>query len=271
MKFFIRQNPLLLFLIAFSLLFSACEVTDSPNEGTGQLAVRLTDEPGDYDAVFIEIEAVKVIADNDPNDGVVEDGWITVSDERMRIDLLELQNGETILLGEEKLEAGFYHQIRLILGDDNAVIIDGETFPLKTPSAQQSGLKLNIDAEVEAGEIYVLLIDFNAGKSIVKAGNSGKYILKPVIRTVELGETGSVEGTVEPNTFPTTVLAVADGDTLTAYTENNGDFMFIGVVPDTYDFIFQPGDEAFADTTLANVTVEADENVDLGTVTLQEL
>lgn len=260
-----------LFLILFSTLFVACDVTDNANDGTGRFTVKLTDAPAEYDAIFIEVEAVKVKANNDEvGDEVDEEGWITISDDTARVDLLQLQNGETILLGEEELEAGFYHQIRLILGDDNSIVVNGETFPLTTPSAQQSGLKLNIDAEVKSDEMYVLLIDFNAAKSIVKAGNSGKYILTPVIRAVSLGETGSVEGVVEPAAFQTTVLAIADGDTLTTFTEDSGEFKFIGVLPNTYDFVLKPGDAAFADTTITEVTVEIDEEVDLGTITLHE-
>lgn len=264
-----RLTPFL-FLILFLTLFVACDVTDNANKGTGRFAVKLTDAPAEYDAIYIEVEAVKVKANSDEvaEEGNKE-GWITISDDTTRVDLLQLQNGETILLGEEELEAGFYHQIRLILGDDNVIEINGITYPLTTPSAQQSGLKLNIDAEVGADEVYVLLIDFNAAKSIVETG-SGKFILKPVIRTVSLGETGSIAGIVEPATFQTTVLAIADGDTLTTFTEDSGEFKFIGVLPNTYDFVFKPGNEAFADTTIADIAVETDEEVDLGTVTLQE-
>src|SRR5699024_3223616 len=185
--------------------------------------------------------------------------------------LLEWQNGETLLLGEEELEVGFYHQIRLILGPDNAVVIDGQTYPLKTPSAQQSGLKLNIDAEVVDDEVYVLLLDFNAAKSIVDAGNSGKYLLKPVIRTVEIAETGSIAGDVQPDTFETTVFAIAGGDTLTTFTEADGTFKFIGVIENTYDIVFNvPDTVAYTDTTLTNIEVAVDEDVDLGTITLPE-
>ncbi len=259
-------------VLAVTVLFSACNVSDSSDEGTGQLVVQLTDAPGDYDAVFIDIESVRVKLDEDSDDEFDEEGWITVSDEEVRVNLLDLQNGETILIGDEELEAGAYHQIRLILGEDNTVVIDGESIPLKTPSAQQSGLKLNIDAEVEDDEVYMLLIDFNASKSVVKAGNSGKYILKPVLRAVSLEETGSIEGIVQPDSFQTEVLAIAGGDTtLSTFTEDDGEFVFIGVMEGTYDLVLSPANEAFADTTLIDIEVEIDEDVDLGTITLHEL
>src|SRR5699024_6004628 len=225
MKFSKPLQLLSIVVIASIALFTACDTTSSSDDGTGQIAIKLTDAPIDYDAVFIDIQAVRVKAQEDDNPELDENddkGWITISDDGQRVNLLEWQNGETLLLGEEELEVGFYHQIRLILGPDNAVVIDGQTYPLKTPSAQQSGLKLNIDAEVVDDEVYVLLLDFNAAKSIVDAGNSGKYLLKPVIRTAELSETGSIAGDVEPDTFETTVFAIAGGDTLTTFTEADG-------------------------------------------------
>lgn len=250
--------------IASFTLFTACDVSNTSDDGTGQLAVKLTDAPGDYEAVFIDIHAVKVKASE--ND---EEGWITISDENRRVNLLEWQNGQALLLGEEELETGFYHQIRLVLGPDNAVVIDGKTYPLKTPSARQSGLKLNIDAKIAEDEVYVLLLDFNAAESIVKAGNSGQYLLNPVIRTASLGETSSIEGTVEPDSFTTRVLAIANGDTLATYTGDEGDFMFIAVSKGTYEVVFNPPDTvAYSDTTLTDIKVAVDEDVDLGTITL---
>lgn len=260
---------LFLFFATFSLLLTSCDVADKNTATKGQIVVKLTDAPADYDAVFIEVESVKIHTDKNPDDGIAEDGWITISDEKQRIDLLELQNGDVILLGRKELDTGFYHQIRLILGDNNTIVVNGTSHPLKTPSAQQSGLKLNINAEVKAGEIYTLLIDFNAAKSIVERGN-GKYNLSPVIRTVTLGKTASIEGAVEPATFETKVSAIADGDTLTTFTEDNGAFKFIGVLPNTYKLKVNPLDESYADTTITEINVELEDELKIGTIRLNQ-
>ena len=45
---------------------------------------------------------------------------------------------------------------------------------LTTPSGQQSGLKMNVNLAVPAGQVADFAIDFDACKSFVKAGNSGK-------------------------------------------------------------------------------------------------
>lgn len=264
-------------LLAITTVFIGCDVTDNSNEGSARMKVQLTDAPGDFDAVYIDIQSVRVHLDEDietdttdSDDEAEEEGWVTINDEPMRVNLLELRNGDTIQLGEEELEAGEYHQIRFVLGPDNEVVVDGESFPLTTPSAQQSGLKLNIDAEIEDGETYNLLVDFDAGRSIVHTG-SGKYILKPVLRAVNLEETGSISGAVEPAEVQTSVMAVANGDTLSTLTEESGEFSIIGVTQGSYDVIFNPiSDTTYADTTITGVSVDVDEDVELDTVTLSK-
>jgi len=71
---------------------------------------------------------------------------------------------------------------------------------LDTPSAQQSGLKQKHGFDVEANTEADLVLDFDACRSIVKAGNSGnsgKYNLKPVITVMPL-LTESIVGAVDP-------------------------------------------------------------------------
>ena len=60
-------------------------------------------------------------------------------------------------------------------------MIGTESFDLTTPSAQQSGLKLNILATFLQGVAYEYIIDFDAARSIVTTGN-GKFILKPTLK-----------------------------------------------------------------------------------------
>lgn len=189
----------LLVILITSFAFTACNTNS--DSGTGTMKVSLTDAPANYDEVNIEILQVLVNRDEDadePEDdgeegenGEEENGWYSIMDDSITVNLLDYQNGAVLELGETELEAGRYNQIRLMLGDDNTVVIDGETYALTTPSAQQSGYKLNVNAEIQEGQVYELVIDFDASQSIVVTGN-GKYILKPVLRTVNLQEEGSI-------------------------------------------------------------------------------
>jgi len=112
----------------------------------------------------------------------------------LRVDLLKLTNGVLVPLGRVQMPAGTYTQLRLVLAPNtaadplaNAVTPTGaDTVALTTPSAQQSGLKMKVGLDVPAGQEADFVIDFDACKSIVEAGNSGKILLKPVLTVLSV-------------------------------------------------------------------------------------
>ncbi len=197
--------------------------------GDGTLRVALTDAPScGFDHVFVTVEKVRVHQNGAASDS--DAGWtdINVTPAR-RIDLLSLTNGALEELGTTPLAAGSYSQIRLVLasnsttGTGTATIANavqptgGAVIPLTTPSAQQSGLKLQAHFDVAAGQMADVVLDFDACKSVVKAGNSGQYILKPVISVVPRILAG-IQGFVAPSlaTGSTTVAAQQNGVTIRA-------------------------------------------------------
>jgi len=82
----------------------------------------------------------------------------------------------------------------------NYLILKGgdKQIPLKVPSGYQTGIKLVKGFDIVHKGSTELVLDFDALKSIVKAGKSGKYLLKPTIKVIE-SVTYSVEGYVEEN------------------------------------------------------------------------
>ena len=88
----------------------------------------------------------------------------------------------------------------------------GALQPLKVPSGAQSGIKLNANFTVQPDQVTDLLLDFDACKSVVVAGNSGQYLLKPVIR-VEPKAVTAIQGYVATDLVagPTAVSAQQDG------------------------------------------------------------
>ena len=194
--------------LAAAAVAAACGGGGDDPRGSGVLKVSLTDAPAcGYDNVWVTVTKVRVhrsdtAADNDS-------GWSEVvvdpSSGGRKIDLLELQNGVLADLGQTALPSGHYSQVRLVLADNATVAAANELVlsdtkarvSLDTPSAQQSGLKLKHGFDVEDGAEADLVLDFDACRSIVKAGNSGKYNLKPVISVLPV-LTGSVVGTVDP-------------------------------------------------------------------------
>ncbi len=142
--------------------------------------LRMTDGPiDDATEVNIDLETVIVIT----NEG--RDSFELTTNAGV-YNLLDFQNGLDTLIGSSIVDADTIHQIRLVLGENNSIVFDSISHELKTPSAQQSGLKINVQKDVSELEVFNLLIDFDARESVVELGNgNGGYLLKPVIKIVE--------------------------------------------------------------------------------------
>lgn len=188
--------------------------------GTGTMRLALTDAPAcGYDAVNVTIERVRVHQSSGAGDN--DSGWYDlVVSPRQRVDLLSLTNGVLEELGEMPLPAGRYTQMRVLLAANgnsapfaNSVVPTGSgEVALTTPSAQQSGLKLNVDIDVGPNQIADVVLDFDACKSIVRRGNSGHYNLKPVIAVIpRITNVGRIEGYVHPSIAAATMVSVQSG------------------------------------------------------------
>jgi hypothetical protein len=227
----------------------------------GSLRLALTDAPScGFDHVFVTVEKVSVNTSATASD--TDTGWtdLALSPAR-RIDLLDLQNGVLEELGTMPLGAGHYSQVRLVLASNsgtgttsvaNAVQpTGGAVTPLSTPSAQQSGLKLRANFDVAAGQMADLVLDFDACKSIVKAGNSGQFILKPVVSVVERvvsGIQGFVTTTLSLNS--TTVSAQQDGAIVRATApDSTGKFTIPFLATGTYTLVVTADGHATAVVT----------------------
>jgi hypothetical protein len=137
------------------------------------------------------------------------------------------------------IDAGTIEQIRLILGSDNTVMVDGVVYPLSTPSAQQSGLKLQVHKTFEPGVDYSLTLDFDALQSVVVKGN-GNYQLKPVIRVIDNAISGSIRGSIVPDSITATVTAIRDSIPFSTVTDKNGSFLLSGLPAGTYNVTVTP-------------------------------
>lgn len=175
------------------------------------------------------------------------------------------------LLGTIQLPSGRISQLRLVLGPNNSIVLNGVNYPLTTPSAQQSGLKLSINANLVAGIDYKIWIDFDAARSIVQTGN-GKYILKPVIRTFTQAESGGIKGIVLPVAAKGWVFAIANATDTVSSTPaelSSGVFLLRGIPASTYKVSFHATAGTYRDTTFTGVTVTTGNITDLGTLKLK--
>jgi hypothetical protein len=260
----VMKNKMYAFLLILpALVFSACE--NKEEIGTATLKVRLTDAPGDYEAVFVDIQGVEIHASETPD---ISEGWVALKGIRPGVyDLLTLTNGIDTLLASDVIPAGKLSQVRLILGDKNSIKIDGQTYPLKTPSAMQSGLKLQVNTTLQDGIVYTLLLDFDAARSVVKSGASENYNLRPVIRTILEAKSGAIKGHISP-AQNAAVLAIAGTDTVGTFTDANGYFLVKGLEAGTYQVVLQPGDQQ-TDEVIENVSVTTGIVTNVGTVAIE--
>jgi hypothetical protein len=252
--------PLCLMAAGLSVFWTSCKKDDDA-AGNARIAVHLTDGPADYDAIYIDVQKVEIHTD--------AGGWTSFTPLVPGVyNLLDFSNGLDTLLCHAELPAGNVSQMRLVLGENNTIVVNGVSHPLATPSAQQSGLKFNIHQVLVPNGAYDVWIDFDAGKSIVEKGN-GDYSLKPVVRAYTALTNGRIKGIVLPPAANTIVYAINGTDTSTAIPALDGRFQFCGLPEGSYTLWFDAADgSGFADFTQTGVTVSFGQITDVGTVTL---
>ncbi len=181
------------FLLAAAMV-SACGSGSS--ESIGSLSLNLSDAASsDYKAVYVTIKEVQVHRGED-----AEAVWYVVATPNKTYNLLHLVNGVMEELGLSSLETGAYTQMRLLIGTaaDSRLNILGQSHPyvnyfidglndaheLRVPSGYQSGVKLVHQFGIVEGLTTELVLDFDVERSIVKAGTSGNWQLKPTIKVI---------------------------------------------------------------------------------------
>lgn len=244
----------------------------------------LTDAPGEYDAVNVDIQAIEVHSETE--------GWVTFNSNLGVVNLLDYMNGQTTLITEGEIKAGKITQARLVLGSNNSVVVDGVTYQLSTPSAMQAGLHVNLNNQLQAGEDYSFTIDFDAAQSIVATG-SGSFTLKPTLRLIAAGSTfinsngggsvvidgsgtvvnSDVTGTISGSVSTTTGLAIvyaedAEGHVTSTMTGLSGNFMLQAMQSGSYTVTIDPILPIINSKVMSNVNVSAGQTTTLGLVTL---
>lgn len=223
------------------------------NSDTGTVRAQLTDAPfpfGMLDSAAVAISEVKVHVISDPGDGD-DDGWHTISTEEDTVNLLDLQNGVTRILGETEVPVGYINQIRLLVDEAWVVLDDGREFDLDIPSGDRSGIKIHISPfiEVRGGDLTDLLLDFDVSRSFhpipASANHSAdirEFHFRPSIRAANLSTTGSVSGrVVDDMDTPAdpdddvpienaSVTVFYNGDEIAnTATDQDGDFVLLGL------------------------------------------
>jgi len=142
--------------------------SDAEDESDGETEPDTDDaeeaEPDDADEAAAD-------ADDDSDDS---DEWVEYAVDNRTVDLTELKGANATKLSSLNVSNGTYDKVFVYVSEVNGTLNDGSDQRVKLPSGK---LQLTSEFTVGDGEAVDFVFDITA----VKAGNSGKYILKPVI------------------------------------------------------------------------------------------
>lgn len=273
-------------VIVMALVFSAC--TKSGINGNSSVAVFLTDGPGDFDAVNIDIQKVEVKVDKDEKhkrddnrNGLDDDKddhlkrkddfgeWIDLNFTPKIIDVLSLRNGIETQLGTANIDAGTVRKIRITLGTQNSVVKGSVKYDLLMDSQTSNFLYIKLfDNHRERGNRndVKVWVDFDIASSIVEA--NGKFYLKPVLRPFCNANFGEIEGKVLPLDAKAVVrVSNGNGFNAVALPSREGEFKVRGLTDGTYTVTIE-GIAPYAKKIITNVVVKKGEDTKIGTITL---
>ncbi len=198
---------------------------------TGTLRLSITDAPIDSDgveAVYIKITDIQY--------HISGNNFVSFDDFEgpVSFNLLDLTRGATELLGDLEMPPGTYTQLRFIvdapefgsgpIANPGCYIefVDGTTQTLFVPSGANTGYKGVGMFIVPSNGTVEVTADFDVRKSVVRAGISGHYILKPAIRLVVDQQSGKIMGSVTniPDGKDIVIFAYEEG-TYTASEAND--------------------------------------------------
>jgi hypothetical protein len=264
-----------LLLSGFALAGCGSSGSSGSSAGTGTMSVRMADAPIDAEHVNVTFSRVEAHG---------PDGWKTLFDSSapgsapITLDLKQLVLTD-VQLASGPLPAGHYDQIRLMITEVELVKADGSTFGVTVPSGLQTGIKINVNADVPPNAVTELLCDFNVARSVVETPpGSNNFLLKPVIPAVVKVMSGTLTGTVmldgttpAPNAvvevFPANAERVETNMVNSSQTLEDGTFKVWALLGGTYDIRITSADGTMTQT-LPAVQVTAAQDTALGTVTL---
>jgi hypothetical protein len=253
------MNTIKVFLAIALLSLMATSCTKNPSSGTSAFAVRMTDAPGNYSAVNIDLQSVVVTTSSGAQ--------VALNTHSGIYNLLTLTNGADTLIASGNVQGASVEQVSLILGPNNSVVVNGTTYPLSA-SAELSGLNVQISQGLQAGGTASALIDFDAGQSISLQTN-GTYQLKPVIRPIVASTTGSITGAVSlaGSLVAVTATSASSGQSFSTTTQANGQFTLSGLSAGAYSITLTPP-APMQPVVVGSVNVSTGAATSMGTISL---
>lgn len=274
-----------------SLVAVACNKSTSLENGPGiqELNLLLTDGPGDFNNVFIDIKSLQVVIDtaregsrkrdtcnwdhiashreSRKDSGLV---WTTMPIKAGVYDILKFRNGLDTLLVSANVPKGSVRLIRIELGTNNSVVKDSVSYPLNLSPNLPNYITLKLtgrEFEEFASRRHRLWLDFDVSRSIIEA--NGRFYLIPVMHSFVEKNTASVAGKVKPRDAKAVITLFNNTDTAYALPNKEGEFKMRGLKDGTYK-LFVKASNGYRDTTINNVVVVQPKTTSVGVIELKK-
>jgi len=279
--------------IAVSFVMTACNKNTSAeatasSAGTQQFSMYLTDGPGLFDHVYIDIRSVKVLVDTSANththDGMDWDRrgsndqkndsslvWQNLNITAGVYDILKFRNGADTLFASSGITKGAIRLIKIEIGTNNSVVKDSVTYPVALPAGALNYVLVKLGGS--ECEQYLpgksrLWLDFDITRSVIVDIN-GKFYLRPVFHFFTVSATGSIAGRVGPSAGFAVVSIYNATDTAYALPDPQGYFKARGLADGSYT-VFVNASNGYIDQTINNVAVKAPNETSVGVITLHK-
>lgn len=227
---------------------------DSGSGPRGGTRVLLTDSPFPYDRIArvdVHVVRVQIAASADTSDPSGQQ-WTTIAEPNRTINLLELQSGNTTLLGETTVSAASVGAVRVVINTAQSSVTDnaGQAVTVRWPVNGEMALHAYVQASLAQFTPDVaqdLVIDFDVGRSFEEVLGDGSLTFIPWIRALNSAGAGSVAGVVRDGSgqpVPNVAVTVLNGSAATSpmtwwkiatgRTDSEGKYKVAFILPGNY-------------------------------------
>lgn len=274
-----------------SLVAVACNKSTSVENGPGiqQVNFMLTDGPGSYDNVFIDIKSLQIVIDTAREGSRKRDTcnwdhigshresrrdsglvWTTIPIKAGVYDILKFRNGLDTLFASANVPKGSVRLVRIEFGTNNSVVKDSVNYPLNLSPNLPNFIVIKLkghEFEEFASRRHRLWLDFDVSRSIIEV--NGRFYLIPVMHTFVEKNTASVSGKVKPRDAKAVITLFNNTDTAYALPNKEGEFKMRGLKDGTYK-LFVKASNGYRDTTINNVVVVQPKTTSVGVIELKK-
>lgn len=250
------------FFVALLVIVAASCENDTTTGPVGTLSVKLSDAPMHYDrfmSASVTIDKVEIGNSQHAN------SFMTLTDNPMKYNLLELVNGMTSTMVNAEIPAGDYDLMRLYISSTEMKMLNGESFTYNMNQNGYSGsgmmqngmmlnnqnksidIQLNHSLTISDGSMSEFLLDIDVDQSFTLEDvtydnnmmmNMSGFTFMPTMRFVDMATSGTISGTVQDvdGNLPNATVSLMQNGTIytSTHSDANGNYALIGIPEGAY-------------------------------------